>query len=243
MIEVRNLTVGFDDKTVLEDLSVQFIEDETAVILGASGSGKSVLMKTIEGLIIPWGGQVLIDDEDMFARNRHGQRKLRQKLAMLFQGAALLDSMDVFQNVALPLVEHKDLSLDTIREIVLERLEWVGLHNVEKMMPSELSGGMKKRVGLARALVSEPKYLIYDEPTTGLDPEIATEITELILKTRKTLNLTSIIITHDIQCIQAVADKIVFIHDKKLAFCGEYSAFLKSDVPKLQQFKPKDRQC
>ncbi len=236
MIEVRDLTIGFGDTPVLDGISLAIKESETTVIVGASGSGKTVLMKTIEGLFHPWKGEILIDDENFFNLDRRGKKRVRQKLSMLFQGAALLDSMNVFQNIALPLVEHSKLSHEEIEQKVHEKLTLVGLADIDSRMPAELSGGMKKRVGLARAIIREPKYIIYDEPTTGLDPIIATEIVALIKKLRQTLNITSIVITHDLYCIDQVAERVVMLHEGHIVFDGTYEQFKSSKVPEVVRF-------
>ncbi len=237
MIEIRNLSVGFGDRPVLDGISFDIRENETTVIVGASGSGKTVLMKTIEGLFQPWSGSILIDGENFFELDRKGRKQLRQKLSMLFQGAALLDSMNAFQNIALPLVEHSSLSDDEIERLVHEKLDLVGLRDVDSKMPSELSGGMRKRVGLARAIIREPKYIIYDEPTTGLDPIIATEIVSLIRKLEQSLKITSIVITHDLYCIDRIAERVVMLHEGHIAFDGTYDEFKSSDKPAVVRFR------
>ncbi len=237
MIEIRNLSIGFQDIPVLKGLSFDIRENETTVIVGASGSGKTVLMKTIEGLYQPWSGEILIDGENFFVLDRKGRKNLRQKLSMLFQGAALLDSMNVYQNIALPLIEHSDLSEEEIERLVHEKLDLVGLQDVDSRLPSELSGGMKKRVGLARAIIREPKYIIYDEPTTGLDPIIATEIVSLIRKLEQTLKITSIVITHDLYCIDRIAERVIMLHDGHVAFDGTYEQFKSSDTPEVVRFR------
>ncbi len=237
MIRIRNLKVGFGDQVVLDGIDLDIRENETTVVVGSSGSGKTVLMKTIEGLFHPWEGEILIDGENLFTLDRRGKKRVRQKLSMLFQGAALLDSMNVFQNVALPMVEHSKLSSEEIEALVQEKLTLVGLPDVNDKMPSELSGGMKKRVGLARAIIREPKYIIYDEPTTGLDPIIATDIVGLIHKLNKTLEITSIVITHDLYCIEQVAERVVMLHAGKIVFDGSHEEFKSSGIPEVITFR------
>ena len=237
MIEIRNLSVGFGDRPVLDGISFDIRENETTVVVGASGSGKTVLMKTIEGLFQPWAGTILIDGENFFELDRKGRKQMRQKLSMLFQGAALLDSMNAFQNIALPLVEHSSLSDDYVQRLVHEKLDLVGLRDVDSKMPSELSGGMRKRVGLARAIIREPKYIIYDEPTTGLDPIIATEIVSLIRKLEQSLKITSIVITHDLYCIDRIAERVIMLHEGHIAFDGTYDEFKSSDKPEVVRFR------
>ncbi|MCF7793613.1 MAG: ATP-binding cassette domain-containing protein [Candidatus Cloacimonetes bacterium] len=205
-------------------------------IVGESGCGKSVLMKAIEGLIVPTSGSIEIDGEKLLDQNRDGVKRIRKKMAMLFQGSALLDSLDVFQNVALPLKEHTQTSDDEIFEIVEEKLNLVGLENVMHKMPSELSGGMKKRVALARAIILQPDYIIYDEPTTGLDPIIASEITSLIMKLHNNYNITSIVITHDLDCIKNLKSNIAMINDKKIIFNGSFQEFMNSKNEHVRKF-------
>lgn len=236
MIEIKDLTISFDGTSVLEGIDLKIHRHKITTIVGQSGSGKSVLMKTIEGLIIPESGKILIDEIDMFSLNRKKLKQARRKIAMLFQGAALLDSLNVFQNVALPLKEHTSLTDEEIFKAVDEKLNMVGLENIMEKMPSELSGGMKKRVALARATILKPDYIIYDEPTTGLDPIIAQEITNLILKLHEEYKITSIIITHDLNCIQKVQGNIIMIHNKKIIFDGSYQNFINADDKIIKDF-------
>lgn len=223
MIDIQNISIGFGNQLVLENIDLKIPKNEITVIVGRSGCGKSVLMKTIEGLIVPRTGKILIDGTNVFALNKNELFNLRKKISMVFQASALLDSLNVFQNIALPLVEHSKLSDTEIEVRVLDKLSQLGLKGAEKKMPSELSGGMKKRVALARALILKPDYIIYDEPTTGLDPIIAEEIIELILKLQNTFNLTSIIITHDLNCVNNLKGHLVLLEDKEIIFDGNYS--------------------
>ncbi|MFC1898140.1 ABC transporter ATP-binding protein [Candidatus Cloacimonadota bacterium] len=236
MIEIKDLTISFDDKTVLEKLNLNIAKGQITTIVGQSGCGKSVLMKAIEALIAPQSGELIIDGVNFFALSHRELNIARQKIAMLFQGAALLDSLNVYQNVALPLKEHTKLSDDEIFQLVDEKLKLVGLSGLHKEMPSELSGGMKKRVGLARAIIMQPDYIIYDEPTTGLDPIIAEEIIRLILKLHNNYEVTSIIITHDLSCIGKIQGNVAMIHDKKIVFDGNYKDFINSDLEIIKNF-------
>ncbi|MBN1948687.1 MAG: ATP-binding cassette domain-containing protein, partial [Candidatus Cloacimonetes bacterium] len=181
MIELRELTIGFSGRTVLDKIDLTIREGEITIIIGRSGCGKSVLMKSIEGLVKPVAGTILIDGVEITQLPEKELYRIRKKMAMLFQGSALLDSLNVYQNVALPLFEHTGGSAEEIRKVVTDNLELVGLPDILDRMPVELSGGMKKRVALARAMVMKPKYIIFDEPTTGLDPVIAAGINALIL--------------------------------------------------------------
>ena len=225
MIEIKNLSISFGEQKILQNIDLTIPENKITIVVGQSGTGKSVLMKCIEGLIEPDEGSIIIDEIDIFTLNKQELNETRKKMAMLFQGSALLDSLNVYQNVALPLIEHTDLSEDDILKEVEEKLELVGLKDVLTKMPSELSGGMKKRVALARAIILKPKYIIYDEPTTGLDPIIAEEISDLILKLQKQYDIASIIITHDMNCIRKIKGHIAMIHDKKIVFDGTFNDF------------------
>ncbi len=239
MIEIKDLTIGFDGNNILENINFNILKDKITIIVGQSGCGKSVLVKTIEGLYKPLNGKVIIDGYDVFSLKRKQLQQLRRKLTMLFQGSALLDSLNVYQNVSLPLFEHMEFSEKDIYDIVTEKLELVGLKDILYKMPSELSGGMKKRVALARAIILHPEYIIYDEPTTGLDPIIADEINKLILKLYKNFKITPIIITHDFNCIKKIGERIVMIHDKKIIFDGTLSNYKNSPDPRIKKFQGK----
>jgi len=236
VIEIKGLTISFDDEIVLENIDLDIHKNEITTIVGQSGCGKSVLMKTIEGLINPETGTVFVDGKNIFSLSRKELNSTRRKLAMLFQGAALLDSLNVYQNVALPLMEHSKLSENKILALVTDKLKLLGLIDVLDKMPSELSGGMKKRVALARAIIMQPEYIIYDEPTTGLDPIIADEIIELILKLYNNFAITSIIITHDLNCIRKIKGRIAMIHDKKIVFDGTYNDFINDNGVYIKKF-------
>ncbi|MDP8201750.1 MAG: ATP-binding cassette domain-containing protein [Candidatus Tenebribacter burtonii] len=236
MIEINNLSISFGKQQILKNIDLTIPENQITIIVGQSGTGKSVLMKSIEGLIEPVEGSIIIDEKDLFILNKFELNKTRKKMAMLFQDSALLDSMNVYQNVALPLIEHTDLSEVAILKEVKEKLELVGLENVLTKMPAELSGGMKKRVALARAIILKPKYIIYDEPTTGLDPIIADEISNLILKLQNQYDIASIIITHDMDCIRKVKGHIAMIHDKKIVFDGTFNNFINDERKIIKEF-------
>jgi len=237
MIEIQNLSVTFKGEKVLHDINLTISEGKRTVIAGKSGSGKSVLMKTVEGIIKPSEGTVFIDGIDIFTVSTKSLNAIRQKMSLLFQSSALFDSMNIFQNIAFPLVEHSKYTKDEIIRLVEEKLELVGLHNVSLKMPSELSGGMKKRAALARAIINKPKYIIYDEPTTGLDPQISYDIVSLILDLQNSLQHTAVIITHDLKCIQRTADNIVILEDGRILFDGTYGQFLQADNQCCRQFR------
>ncbi len=225
MIRIENLTIGFDDQVVLKNINLTIPNNQNTLIVGQSGSGKSVLIKSIEGLIKPRNGKIFINETDIFSIKSKEMNSIRKKIGMLFQESALLDSFNVFQNIALPLKEHTKFSENKILNIVNEKLKLVGLDNILHKMPHELSGGMKKRVALARAIVLEPEYIIYDEPTTGLDPINAGEIISLINELQNKLKITSIIITHDLECIKRTAGKIVMLSSQKIIFDGNWLDF------------------
>ncbi len=236
MIEIKNLSISFSDQEILKNINFTISENKITIIVGQSGTGKSVLMKCIEGLIEPDEGSIIIDEKNIYTLNKPELNETRKMMAMLFQGSALLDSLNVYQNVALPLIEHTELSEAEILEEVTDKLELVGLKDVLTKMPSELSGGMKKRVALARAIILKPKYIIYDEPTTGLDPIIANEISNLILKLQDQYNIASVIITHDMDCIRKIKGHIMMIHEKKIVFDGTYSDFITDERKIIKGF-------
>lgn len=236
MIKIRDLTVVLGGQTILDGINLDIPEGKKTVLAGQSGSGKSVLMKTVIGLIKPVAGNVFVDGEDVFSLDKKELNRLRRKMALLFQGSALFDSMNVYQNVAFPLVEHQKMSQEEILKEVSEKLSLVGLEGVFYKMPPELSGGMKKRAALARAIILNPKYIIYDEPTTGLDPTISSDIIDLINKLHLKYQNTGVIITHDIDCIDRTAEYMVVIGEKKIKYAGDYQRFLMTEDPYCQQF-------
>ncbi|TVQ66091.1 MAG: ABC transporter ATP-binding protein [Balneolaceae bacterium] len=236
MIEIRNLSKSFGDMLVWEHVNLTVADGETLAVIGKSGCGKSVLLKHINALLTPDSGEVYIDGQNIFNLDYVLQRKVRQKFGLLFQGAALFDSIDTFENVAFPLRYFTKLSEKEIREKVMQSLTYVNLEKAASKMPSELSGGMKKRVGLARAIIMEPKYIMYDEPTSGLDPQTADEINELIIFMAETFDVTSIVITHDMFSVLKVADKVAFLNDQKLSWFGTIEEMRLSDQPDLTEF-------
>lgn len=236
MIEIRDLTVGFGSQIVLDSISCFIEKQKTTLIVGESGAGKSVLAKTITGLLEPITGSIFLEGKDIFTLPKKEFWQHRKKMAMLFQNSALLDSYNVYQNVALPLLEHRHFSPTKMLEIVNEKLRLVGLSGILTKMPAELSGGMRKRVALARAVVLDPEYIIYDEPTTGLDPSTANGIIRLIIDLQATLNITSIIITHDLNCIEKTAEIVLMLHNKKIIFDGIWQHFKVSPEKEIQKF-------
>ena len=221
---------------VLRDVNLTIHDGETMVVIGCSGCGKTVLLRCIIGLIKPDRGQIIVDDEDICQMDRRNLFRIRKKFGMLFQGAALFDSMTVEENISLALREHTELSPAEIREKVAEKLEVVGLPGIEYKKPAELSGGMKKRVGLARALIMDPQIVLFDEPTTGLDPVMADSINNLILETHNRLNITSIMVTHDMASVFKVANRVAMLTNGKIVFDGSPKELKKTQNPAVRQF-------
>ncbi len=237
MIEINNLHKQFDENKVLQGVNLTINKGETLAIIGPSGCGKSVLLKHIVGLLQPDRGSVSIEGKNVNNLKETELYEVRKLFGFLFQGAALFDSMTIEENIWLSLIENDyDLSKNEIDEIVSEKLELVGLPGIQKMKPSELSGGMKKRVGLARALVTNPQYILYDEPTTGLDPIMSDSIDELIVHLNKEINVTSIVVTHDMFSVKNVADKVSMMHNGKIYFSGTYDEILSSNDGVIQSF-------
>ena len=236
IIQVRGLRKSFAGKEVLHGISLDVPRGETTVIIGGSGSGKTVLLKHLIGLIRPDSGQILVDGEDICALGEHRLNEVRKKFGMLFQEAALFDSMTVFDNVAFPIREHTRLSSSAVEEAVEKKLAQVGLAGAEKKFPSELSGGMRKRVGFARALALEPEIVLFDEPTTGLDPITTDVVNRLILDTHRALGLTFVVISHDIPGAFRIASRIAMLYQGDIIEVGTPDSFRASANPMVQQF-------
>jgi phospholipid/cholesterol/gamma-HCH transport system ATP-binding protein len=236
MIEINNLSKSFGDLLVWEDVSLTIEDGETLAIIGRSGCGKSVLLKHINALLYPDEGSVLIDGANIYEQDYVTQRILRQKFGILFQGSALFDSINTFENIAFPLRYFTKMSESEIREKVMNALERVNLENVHDKETAELSGGMRKRVGLARAIILEPEYIMYDEPTSGLDPQTSDEINKLIINMAESLGITSIVVTHDMHSVLDVADKVAFLDDQKLSWHGTVKELRTSDHEALNRF-------
>lgn len=236
MIKIINLRKSFGDKKVLDGVDLEIEKGKITVIIGRSGEGKSVLIKHIIGLLKPDSGQILLDDQDITAMSERDFHEVLKRFGMLFQGAALFDSMTVAENVGFALKEHTDMNDEDILKVVLEKLRRVGLVNVENMMPSDLSGGMKKRVGLARAIVMDPEIVLFDEPTTGLDPIMSDSVADLVLETQRALKTTYILITHDIPFSYKIADKIAMLHEGRIIEQGTVEELKASANPIIRQF-------
>ncbi len=236
MIEIQNLTKSFGDLLVWENVTLEIADGETMAIIGRSGCGKSVLLKHINALLKPDTGKVLIDGDNIFELDYVDQRKMRQKFGVLFQGSALFDSINTFENIAFPLRYFTAQSEEEIHENVMRSLNYVNLQDAADKETSELSGGMRKRVGLARAIVLQPEYIMYDEPTSGLDPKTADEINDLIKSMAETLDITSVVVTHDMHSVLEVADKVAFLDQQKLSWAGPVEEMRSSDHPELLSF-------
>ena len=236
MIKLVDLHKSFGKQKVLCGLDLDIEDGMTTVIIGRSGGGKSVLLKHVIGLLRPDSGQVLIDGVDLTKLNDKDLNEIRKRFGMLFQEAALFDSMTVGENVAFPLREHAKMKEEEIRHIVEDRLKAVGLTGVDGKMPSELSGGMKKRVGLARAIALRPEIVLFDEPTTGLDPVMAEAINQLIIDTQESFNLTCVVISHDIGSIFRIGHKIAMLYEGKIIEYGTSEEIRASTNPVMVQF-------
>jgi phospholipid/cholesterol/gamma-HCH transport system ATP-binding protein len=237
MIEIKNLHKSFGSNKVLQGVNLDIDTGETLVIIGRSGCGKSVLIKHIVGLLYPDEGHVKVEGKTVDEMSMKELYELRTKFGFLFQGSALFDSMTVEENISLPLEESKKkFSISEIEKKVAEKLEMVGMSGVQKLKPAELSGGMRKRVGLARALITEPDYIFYDEPTTGLDPIMSDSIDELIKELTDKLNSTSIVVTHDMYSVKNVADRVAMMHEGKIHFSGTPTELLSSKDPIIKEF-------
>lgn len=236
MIEIRNLKKSFGSNLVWDDVSFTIEDGETIAIIGRSGCGKSVLVKHLNALMYPDSGEVIIDGENVFDLEYVALRKMRQRFGVLFQGSALFDSLNTFENIAFPLEYFTDCSEDEIYAKVEEALERVNLSGTEEKSPAELSGGMRRRVALARATILQPDFLIYDEPTSGLDPQTSEEINRLIISMAENLKITSIVVTHDIHSVLEIAGKIAFLANQELWWYGTVEEMRHSDNKELMDF-------
>jgi len=236
MISVQKINKSFGEKHVLKDVSLDIPEGETLAIIGRSGSGKSVLMKHIIGLMQPDSGRVTVDGININEISYAELRRVRQHFGVLFQGGALFDSMNSFENVAFPLRTFTSMNETDVRNVVQECLSMVELHDVGLKMPSELSGGMQKRVALARAVALRPRYILYDEPTSGLDPETSNTIDILIKNLADQLNVTSIVVTHDMHSVLSIADRAAFIYEGRMHWAGTIDELHKSTDDILKAF-------
>jgi phospholipid/cholesterol/gamma-HCH transport system ATP-binding protein len=235
-VEFHDVFKAYGTKQVLRGANLQVFRGEVLVILGGSGTGKSVTLRHMLGLEAPDSGRVLVEEEDVTDLPEEELYRIRKKFGMLFQSGALFDSMTVFENVAFPLREHTDMSEEEIARNVREKLELVNLPGTEHLMPVDLSGGMRKRVGLARSIVLDPKVILYDEPTTGLDPITSQTINDLIVDLQTKLSVTSVVVTHDIHSAFSVGDRIAFLHQGVFEWVGSMDDARDSEHPKLREF-------
>ena len=236
MIKIKNVSKYFGAKVALKNINLEIHDGETLAIIGGSGSGKSTLLRLMIGLIQPTEGEIWIGNEEISKMTEEEITKIRLKMGMVFQYSALFDSMTVGDNVAFGLVEHTNLDKAEIQKIVREKLHQVGLEGVENLMPNELSGGMKKRVSLARAIAFEPEIIFYDEPSSGLDPIMTNKIDELIVNTQRALKVISVVVTHDMVSACRIADRIAMIYNGELIAVDNVENFKKIDDPRVKEF-------
>jgi len=236
MIKLVDVNKEFSGKAALKHIHMEIRRGETLAIIGGSGSGKSTLLRLLIGLIRPTSGEIWFDEQEVSRISEKEWDKLRLSMGMVFQYSALFDSMTVGENVAFGLREHTDYDEEKIQSIVREKLHLVGLDDVEEMMPNELSGGMKKRVSLARAIAINPRVIFYDEPSSGLDPIMTTKIDELIVNTQKALDVTSVVVTHDMASACRIADRIAMIYEGELIALEPVERFRESEDPRVQAF-------
>lgn len=236
MIEIKNISKTFGSNHVLKDLSLKVYKGETLTVIGGSGSGKSVLMKHIIGLLKPESGSILIDDVDITHLKQKKLFEIIAQFGMVFQGGALFDSLTVGENVAFGIKNKEKMPKEEIARIVEDSLVKVGMGGIANLMPAELSGGMKKRVSLARAIAKKPKILIYDEPTTGLDPIMADVINELIIRVNESPEITSLVITHDMVSAYKISDRIAMLYDGKIIETGTPEEIRNTTNPIVRQF-------
>ena len=236
MIEIKGLSKSFNGRVVLNDISANFQQGKTNMVIGGSGTGKSVLLKCMIGILVPEQGQVLYDGRDFLTAHQDVVKEIRREMGVLFQGGALFDSKSVLENVRFPLDTLTSQSLEEKNAQAMLCLQRVGLEKSALLMPSEISGGMKKRVGIARAIVMNPKYLFCDEPNSGLDPLTAVKIDYLIQEITQEYNMTTVVISHDMNSVMRMGEYIIFLKDGKKVWEGSNQNLLQTEVPSLQEF-------
>jgi phospholipid/cholesterol/gamma-HCH transport system ATP-binding protein len=236
IVEFREVWKSYGGRDILAGVNLRIRKGEVLCVLGPSGTGKSVTLRHINGLTMPDQGDVIVFGESVVGLTEEALAPVRRRVAMLFQGGALFDSMSVEQNIAFPVVEHTDYAPDRIAEIVAEKLTMVGLPGIQRKMPAELSGGMRKRVALARSIALEPDIILYDEPTTGLDPLSSEKIAQLIVDLNVRLRTTSVVVTHDIVTARTVADRLAFLHQGRFQFIGTFDEAARGGHPVLMEY-------
>ncbi len=236
MIKLVDVNLSYQDKPVLKDINLEVVKGEILVVIGPSGSGKSTLLRLIIGLLQPTSGEVWVNNQEISRMNENELNQMRRQMGMVFQYSALFDSMSVGENVAFGLRQHTELSEAEIQKVVRNKLRMVGLSGHEQDMPNELSGGMKKRVSLARAIALNPEIVLFDEPTAGLDPIMSATIDRLIASTRRRLGVTSIVVTHDMSSAFKLADRIIMIHDGRIIESGGVDDIKNSNNHLVQRF-------
>lgn len=236
LIEYKKIQKRFGKQVIYTDLNLSIQQGETLTIIGGSGTGKSVMLRMLIGLLRPDSGDIFYDGEEISRFNDTHFLPVRKQISMLFQGGALFDSLNVYENIAYPLRMHFKMKRQEMKEVVALNLERVGLPGIEQKMPSELSGGMQKRVGLARALATNPRVMLYDEPTTGLDPINVTLINQLICKLQRELKITSLVVTHDMQSAYEISDRLAMLWDQKIIYQGTVDEIQKTSNTIVQRF-------
>lgn len=236
IVQLKNLQYAIEDHVILDGITLDIRAREIFAVMGLSGTGKTTLLRLISGLIRPTGGQIIVSGTDITALDEHDLIEVRRQMGFVFQYGALFDSLNVRQNVGFWLDEHTNLPESAIAPVVAAQLRLVGLPGTEHLFPAELSGGMQKRVGIARALVAEPRMLLYDEPTSGLDPVIAANIDDLIVQLRDAIGVTSIVVSHDVVSVQRMADRMTLLYEGKMRLIGTTGDFATSTDPVVRQF-------
>ena len=236
IIEIKNLNSGYEDTLVLKDINLDIYPQQITTILGTSGCGKTTLLKNFIGLLEPFEGSIFVDGKNLVGIDEKGMNDLHRRIGVLFQNGALLNSISVAENIAIPLEQHTSLSKDIIDHLIRLKLELVGLPHAYHLLPSELSGGMRKRAALARALALDPKILFADEPSAGLDPVTTASLDNLLISLQKQLGMTLVVVTHEVSSIKRIADRVVYLDDGQISFSGTLDEALSSSLPELQAF-------
>lgn len=236
IIEIKDLNSGYEDLLVLKDINLEIYPQQITTILGTSGCGKTTLLKHLIGLLEPFEGSIVVDGKNLGDIDDKNMNEFLRGIGVLFQNGALLNSISVAENIAIPLEQHTSLSKDIIEHLIRLKLELVGLPHAYHLLPSELSGGMRKRAALARALALDPKILFADEPSAGLDPVTTASLDNLLISLQKQLGMTLVVVTHEVSSIKRIADRVVYLDDGKILFSGTLDEALRSSLPELRAF-------